>query len=108
MLFGNTQMTIEKRDSFIKYDEYGMPLLAESKQSRCSVVKLDIAKIPNSDTNKPETTASSVILAELSADVDVGDRVVVLGVGLKVLNKQIRYETNGVPHHIQLGCSIWQ
>jgi len=111
-LKGNTPMKIEKHDYS---DEYGQPLLSETRLSYCSIVKLEregsktVARGSQSATlgNAHEMTSVATLLANLLPSVSIGDRVTVKGVMLRVDKMIFRTDVRGRDDHYQLECSIW-
>jgi hypothetical protein len=109
---GNVPVKIEKLKG---YDEFGQPKIFSSKKSRCSVVKL-INKIEKtsvrtdssaSRSNAMEETGTSKLLLQLNSGVGLGDKLVVMGIDLKVDWIHYRNDTSGKPHHLEIAASIW-
>lgn len=112
MFKGNVPMKIEK---LLNHDEYGQPVVSATFMSKCSIVKLisastkTVARMSQSASlgNAHETTEETILLANLIPPVNVGDRVTVKGIGLRVDKMVFRCNTRGKEDHYQLECSIW-
>jgi hypothetical protein len=111
-LKGTVPMKIEKHND---HDEYGQPLLSSTYLSYCSIVKLvsesakTVARGSQSASlgNAHEIVSDSILLANLTPPVSVGDRVTVKGVALRVDKMIFRSDVRGKEDHYQLECSIW-
>lgn len=109
---GNLPCLIEKLSGF---DEFGQPALSKKIKSRCSIVKLAVQDLRTSvrtDTsatggNAHEYAADSRLLFNLDAPIDIGDKVTVAGVTLKVDAKFVRNSVNGNGHHWQVDASVY-
>ncbi|MGZ8220331.1 MAG: hypothetical protein ACXWT0_01655 [Methylobacter sp.] len=97
------------------HDAYGQPVVSSTFSSRCSIVKLAVDRLKTSvrtDTsasggNAHEIIADARLLAALNPAVEVGDRVIVAGVALRVDTRFVRRDVHGNTHHFQLDLSLW-
>ena len=113
MFKGNIKIKIEK---LAGYDEYGQPVAAPAKVSRCSIVKLATERAKTTvrtDTsasggNAHEIISDARILVNINADIAQGDKITVMGVTLRVDQLFRRNDVNGKPHHHQVDCSLWR
>ena len=98
------------------YDEFGQPAMSLVFSTLCSVVNLSLTiertsirgNQSPSTANSEEYESISTLLVSREADVRLGDRVIINGSQLRVDKRFVRYTSGGIPHHLQLGCSVWQ
>lgn len=112
MFNGNQKLIIEKA---FDYDEYGQKIFSQKLASFGTIVRANtireqsplIGELSQTSGNAYENTTGTTILAQIKPNIEIGDKLTVVGIALRVNSKEVRYDIEGRAHHLQLGCSIW-
>jgi hypothetical protein len=113
MLRPNLHCTITKAGE--TYDGYGRPVLGKTVRSLCSVVKL--MNSAEKTSVRADSSASRGSAAEITADarllfspltnITVGDKVIVAGFELRVMNVAPRFDVHSRLDHYQVDANVW-
>lgn len=112
MFNGNQKLIIERS---VDYDEYGQRIFFKTFISFGSIAKLGYVReqsslrgdLSSANGNAYENVANTIILAQISPSIEIGDKLTIVNFPLKVESKVLRYDVKGRAHHLELGCSIW-
>ncbi|KJZ17412.1 hypothetical protein TW86_03930 [Halomonas sp. S2151] len=108
----NTYCSVSKRDSF---DRWGREKYGDPKRVKCSVVRLKASREKSSvraDSSASrgrakEIESDSVLLLPPTFQIEIGDKVEILGMALEVESIEPRLSISGRHDHNEVGLCIW-
>lgn len=113
MLRPNVKCEISRQSGF---DAKGYPVYTSPVASKCSVVKMVVTSVKTSvraDSSASrgraqEDVSDYILLFPANVEIDIGDRVNVMGRTLRAESVQTRFTITGRIDHYEVGLNEWE